>query len=495
MPAVRNTLFVIIDQFRADLLHGALADHVDLPNLRALMGESVCFENHFSVCNPCGPSRASILTGQYAMNHRAVRNGTPLAGDTPNLARALRKVGQRPMLFGYTDTARDPRGLPARDPDLATYEQVMPGFDEVLEMRMEESWPWRADLLAKGYDVPPYPLIFRPNGDEIDDPALYSAADSDTAFLTDCVMRDLAARPAGWFAHVTYLRPHPPLVAPAPYNKLYDPMRLPPPAQSDLRHLFHDHARSSARVAAQVVGFPDLPDSETNIARLRALYLGLASEVDHHIGRLMAMLRARGLYDDTLIVVTSDHGEMLGDHGLWGKMGFHEKAYHTPLLIRMPGQTTGHRVTAPTESIDIAPTLLTLLGAAVPDSMDGHSLVPFLTDPTPPANWREATFSELDFGNPLQPTHWQTALALPLDQANLAILRDSHHTLVQFATHHIPPLLFARGDEGRNLAQDPAHQGTLLEMTQTMLRHRMRHPNGQFNRILNGQGGAIRGTA
>ncbi|WP_246020516.1 sulfatase-like hydrolase/transferase [Aliigemmobacter aestuarii] len=75
----RNVLFVVIDQMRADCLHGALANAVSLPNMRALMAEGTTFRRHHSVTNPCGPSRASILTGQYAMNHRAVRNGTPPA--------------------------------------------------------------------------------------------------------------------------------------------------------------------------------------------------------------------------------------------------------------------------------------------------------------------------------------------------------------------------------------------------------------------------------
>ncbi len=199
-----NILFVILDQFRADCLTGALADHVHLPHLQALRADAVTFRNHYSVCAPCGPSRASILTGQYAMNHRAVRNGTPLPHDTPNLALEARKAGYDPLLYGYTDVAVDPRQHHANDPMVHSYEQVIPGFREVVEMRLEESWPWRAHLKAKGYDpLPAYPDIFRPQGDDPMDPALYAAEDSDTAFLTDQVLHDLAARPPGWFAHVS----------------------------------------------------------------------------------------------------------------------------------------------------------------------------------------------------------------------------------------------------------------------------------------------------
>ena len=93
-----NILFVVFDQMRADCLFGALGETVALPNLRAFMADSVAFTNHFSVTSPCGPARASLLTGQYAMNHRSVRNGTPLPMDKPNLATELRRGGITPLL-------------------------------------------------------------------------------------------------------------------------------------------------------------------------------------------------------------------------------------------------------------------------------------------------------------------------------------------------------------------------------------------------------------
>ena len=93
MKPIRKTLFILLDQCRADAISGALGDHVELPNIRALMADAVSFSHHFSVTNPCGPARASILTGMYAMNHRSVRNGTPLAAHHPNLALALKAGG------------------------------------------------------------------------------------------------------------------------------------------------------------------------------------------------------------------------------------------------------------------------------------------------------------------------------------------------------------------------------------------------------------------
>ena len=136
-----NVLFVIIDQFRADCLFGVLADHVDLPNLRALMADATSFRRHYSVANPCGPSRASLLTGQYAMNHCSVRNGTPLAHDIPNLATEMRKAGYLPLLFGYTDATPDPRIHAPGDPVLKSYEQVLPAFRKSSRCGLRKACP------------------------------------------------------------------------------------------------------------------------------------------------------------------------------------------------------------------------------------------------------------------------------------------------------------------------------------------------------------------
>ncbi|UWR88085.1 sulfatase-like hydrolase/transferase [Phaeobacter inhibens] len=485
----RNVLFILIDQMRADCLFGALAEHVALPNLRALMGDAVTFQKNYTVVNPCGPSRASILTGQYAMNHRSVRNGTPLRHDTPNLASEMRKAGYLPMLFGYTDTSHDPRVYHPNDPAMQTYEYPMSGFHEMLEMRMEMSHPWRAHLLNKGYTFDRYWDIYKPvspTGDapRLNDPALYRAEDSDTAFLTD---RFLATLPGysdqNWFAHLTYIRPHPPLVAPAPYNRMYDPTSLPLPQRlatvEDERaiHPFFDPATRASSPASFVEGFPDLEPSDEVIQTLRSIYLGLASEVDAHIGRVMAYLRDSGQLEDTLVVLSADHGEMLGDRHSWGKFSVYEAAYHTPLIIRQPGNAAraGAVVHDITESVDLAPTILDWVGQPIPNAMDGRSLLPLLAGNTP-GNWRSYSYSELDFAEPERPNIWQQHLGTDASCSCLAILRDARFTLVEFAAD-LPPLLFDHDDLGEavNVAEHPDYQGDLARLTRQMLRHRMRN--------------------
>ena len=483
-----NVLFIVIDQLRADCVFGPLSQYVDLPNIRRLADDAVSFRNHYSVTSPCGPSRVSLLTGQYASNHGAVRNGTPLKHKTPNVATVAREHGYNPLLFGYTDTAYDPRYLDADDPRLFSYEELAPGFTEAVRMRLESDCSeWYAHLEALGYETAPYPEMYRPVGNHPTSPARYKAEHSDTAFLTDRTIEVLSEQEQGWFALLTYIRPHPPFVAPAPYNAMYAPSGMPKPKQTEKPdwHPFAATARALSNPAKNVEGFPDLEATDETAQMLRALYFGLATEVDHHIGRVVDWLKSSGQYDETLIVLTSDHGEMLGDYGLWGKQSFHDACFHVPLIIRVPFDTAkGVTINAPTESVDIAPTILDLIGAPIPHSMDGKSLHPLLNDRVPDT-WRDYTFSELDFGNPLVPTAYQTTLDVPLDAANLAVLRKDQIRFVQFAGA-LPTILMdvSDGNESENIAEFPGHMQTRLDLTEDMLCHRMVNSDGTFSRTM-----------
>jgi len=489
----RKVLIIIADQFRADCITGALAAHVDLPNITAFRNEAITFTNHFSVTNPCGPSRASMFTGQYAMNHRSIRNGTPLANGIPNVAMEARKSGYDPMLFGYTDTTMDPRSFHPNDPHLKGEERPLPGFREVLEMRMMESYPWRADLLSKGYTVPDSKDIWRavsPDPQRAarpDDPPFYSAEDSDTAFLANKTIKTLtvhAKQP--WFALMTFLRPHPPLVAPEPYNKMYNPADLPLPNRMDsveaetAVHPFMAGAVHAPKMENIVMGCDGQVDSsnDTDVQLMRALYLGLATEVDHHFGRIINSLKATGQYDDTLIIFMSDHGEMLGDHHMWGKQNPYDPAYRVPLIIRDPENPAQHgrTVNALTESVDIAPTILDLIGQHIPASMDGVSLRPFFEGETP-KDWRDCVHMELDFGEPDSITEWQKATGTSVHESNLAIVRENRFKLVHFNGGLAPLMFDLENDpfEMHNLAEDPAHTATLLRLTQKLLSLRMKH--------------------
>ena len=491
---MRNVLLIVIDQLRLDCIRMALGNRQVMPVLNRLRRDSVTFNRHYTVATPCGPSRASLLTGLYCQNHRSVRNGTPLRAGITNLPLEARKQGYEPLLYGYTDTAVDPRSVHPNDPDLITYEGVMPGFNEVVEMRLESgSFPWRAHLAGRGYALPPFSDYFLPTGSDPEtgpdprDPPFYRAEDSDTAFLADAFLRDIKVRSdRNWLALLTFVRPHPPLIAPEPYNRTHDPCGLPLPVRLPSLedeagvHPFMAAELKRNAISGMVAGFGDSLDNESDadVGKLRAVYFGLASEVDHHVGRIVDYLTESGQLDQTLLIVTSDHGEMLGDRGQWGKFTVFDAAYRAPLLIRDPARPDqrGSDVDAFTESVDVASTILDWIAGEVPSAMNGASLLPFL-DGAEPERWRDCAAAEFDFGDPARPTIWQTELGTGLRESNVAIIWDQRFKLVHF-NGGLPPLLFdMKSSEGelRNLAQDPAAAPELLRMTRKLLDHRMRH--------------------
>ena len=490
-----NVLLIIFDQFRADLLDGRLAEVANLQNLSSLMEDSTVFRRHYSTVTPCGPSRVSLYTGQYAMNHRAVRNGTPLRHDTPNLAREMGAAGYDPLLFGHTDITQDPRVLAPGDPRLTTYEELLDGFTEVCRVRQEsDDEEWRDHLRSKGYDVPDGMELYIPEGDSIISPARYKAEDSDTAFITDRFIQHMDGAQPGWFATLNYIRPHPPFVCPAPYNQMYDPASLPQPVQplDNTPHAYVDALRETKPLSTCVEGFPDLEATPETVQQMRALYLGLAAEVDHHVGRVVAWLKDSGQWDDTVLVITADHGEMLGDHGIWGKNTYHDAAFHVPLMIRVPGESP-RRINAMTESIDVAPTILDFAGREAPHSMNGTSLRPAIETGS---GGKRVSFSEVDFANPVNPTSLQRKLGTSANQSNFAVLRTEGYQLVHFASD-LPQILYDMQADGelRDISTSPNSAAICLDLSRQMLCHRMVYPESTFARTMVVDGGVKIGPA
>ena len=234
MKQPRKVLFISADQWRGECLSALGHPVVKTPHLDALASDGVLFRQHFSVTAPCGPSRASLHTGLYLMNHRSGRNGTPLDARFTNLALECRKAGYDPALFGYTDTAADPRLHAPDDPVLRSYEQVMRGFTTELYLP-ERPLRWMAHLSQLGYPFAADPqALYRPDPmpgarGPTHAPARFAAAHSISAYLTDEVLSYIAMRrDEPWFVHAAYIRPHPPFIASDPYHDRVDPDRLPP---------------------------------------------------------------------------------------------------------------------------------------------------------------------------------------------------------------------------------------------------------------------------
>jgi arylsulfatase A-like enzyme len=505
-----NVLFITIDQWRADWLGANGNDFIKTPNLDALAADGVLFQNHFSCSAPCGPSRATLHTGMYPSNHRSVRNGTPLNGALTNIALEARKAGYDPVLFGYTDTTPDPREFDAYDPVLRSYEGVLKGFNPLIKIG-ENCQPWLADLMRKGYDIREDGYnIYLPD-EEFDlpagkhrsyIPARYKAADSETYWLADKAIDYFSTRfGASFFCHLSFLRPHPPFISPPEYHDLYHPDDMPAPKQfgdpsavSDMHPMLElslDQIQQKTFLQGGDGLVRDL--DEGSVQQIRATYSALVTEIDDNIGRIVDTLKSTGQYDDTLIVVTSDHGEQLGDHHLFGKLGFYDQSFHIPLIVKSPssfGGVAGRKVTKFTESVDITPTILDLIGLAIPNQCDGTSLRPWLAGDQPD-NWRNAVHWLFDFRD-LENLKPETNLGLSHDECSMLVYRDAQFKYVHFAA--LPPLLFDLindPDETCNLAEEPDYQVVVLDYAQKMLSWRMKNENHALDKYLATKQGMI----
>ncbi len=486
-----NVLLITSDQWRADCLSAFGHPCVKTPNFDALMADGIAFQNHYTVCAPCGPSRASLLTGMYMQNHRSVRNGTPLDDRHTNIAREARLAGYQPKLFGYTDTSLDPRSYQADEVMAVGYESMLPGFDEGVLLPSEEPQPWLDYLKHQGYDFSDADDALRPvDADRFDyrrsrtnSSTRYAAEHSQTAFLTQRALDYIEEAEAGWFAHLSYLRPHSPFVAPEPYNRMVDPDDVPMPARASTpsiqsqQHPWLATAMGPNGDWVEPWMYLQLGSAEYDAAlrKLRATYYGLVSKVDHYIGRVIEQLKASGEYENTLIILTSDHGEQLGDQWLFNKRSYFDASYHIPLIMKVPGhdqQRQGKLVDAFTESVDIMPTVLETLGLDIPRQCDGQSLLPFV-DGNKPDNWRGEVHWEYDYRDVCD-DQLERELGVTMDQSQFNVIRDKHYKYIYFNGLH--PLLFDLSNdpsELNNLADDPDYANIMLEYAQKLLSWRM----------------------
>ena len=485
-----NVLFVTLDQYRGDSLSALGHPVVKTPHLDELGAQGVVFSNHWASTAPCGPSRASLYTGTYLLHHRCVRNGTPLDARFTNVAIEARRAGYDPVLFGYTDTTVDPRTVEADDPRLFTYEGVLPGLRPVVHDPFDAGGiEWGRWLAARGRDVPSNPrLLYQPDTSypgahehaSTWAPALFSPEESESAFMTQQVIEHLERHgERAFFVHVSYIRPHPPYRCPPGYHDMYAADDMPP---------FVGHPSPELEAAAHPLVALLLeqrvlaaPHDERERRQLRATYHGMQSEVDAQLGRLLRWLDDAGLASETLVVVTSDHGEMGCDHWMIGKGGYFDESYHVPLIVRDPrpssGAGRGRVVSSFTEAVDVMPTILEWMGHEVPAQADGWSLRWALQGAPEPAHWRSAAHVEWDFRDPAL-RRPESRLGIPSSHCALNVLRSEDAKYVAFGADPVvlPPLFFdLASDPGQlhDLHPDPAAAGARSEAAHRLLRWRM----------------------
>jgi arylsulfatase A-like enzyme len=477
-----NILFITLDQFRADSMSCAGHPLVKTPNLDRIAANGVRFARHYAQAAPCSPGRAALYTGTYQMNNRVVANGTPLDARFDNVAHIARRAGYEPTLFGYTDQGVDPRTVAdSGDPRLSTYEGVLPGFGIPAVDLTGQQVPWLNYLRGLGFVV----------DDAVHAWSTEHKRDSEhstTSFLTnvlvDWITQQTAAKPGDpWFAHASYLRPHPPYRAAGEYAKMYDPndctAPLPIPAE-DTHHPLYNMLLNIEELAVS--------KRRKTIREIRSQYYGMISEVDANLGRVWQTLESLGQWDNTVIVITADHGEQLGDQGLLGKAGFYESSYHILGLVRDPSRTAGHGrvVNSFTENVDILPTLCEAMSITIPAQCDGYPLTPFLDNQDPPY-WRDAASYEWDWRDVFiphgeHPWPWDRRL----EKQHLVVRRSATHAYVQFGNGSWLCFDLATDPTWQTQETDPS---IILEQAQAMLVWRSTHTERTLTDMLLEQGG------
>jgi arylsulfatase A-like enzyme len=399
-------------------------------------------------------------------------------------------------LFGYTDVSLDPRKYASEDYAVKTYEGVLPGVVPVCHVN-SAARPWLADLKAKGYQVPDSAKdMLKPESEysgaeakgKTFAPARFKAEDSRAAFLVGEAIKYLSVRQDNpWFLHMSFLSPHPPYVVPEPFHDLYDandmslPVRQETPEKEASLHPWLEHYLFNQSGSSYTYGAHSRDNnslSELELRQIKATYFGMMSEVDSQIGRLIDYLKQIDAYDNSLIIFTSDHGDMQGDHWMFSKSSYYDGAFHVPLIVRDPGaaadKSRGTLVEAFTESVDIMPTILDAIGLDIPAQCDGYSLLPFCRGEQP-EDWRQEYHAEFDLRSPYA-CDVDIPLGLEKRECIVNIICGERYKYVHFSG--LPPLFFDLKDDPHefiNRYNDPDYQSRVLEYAEKMLTWRMQH--------------------
>ena len=488
----KSVLFICADQWRWDCFGFMKHQNAITPNLDKLASKSSIFKSHFTGIVPCGPSRATMLTGLYPFIHRSVRNGAPLDKRFTNIAKEVKKAGYDPKLFGYTDTTWDPRCLNDEDKKKYTYESPMEGFDPVCHLPEGNPVLWANFLTSQGYDIKNPKDLYTREKPKDGEGYVFKAWDiptehSDTTFLANEVIENLENTTSSFFYHVSFLRPHPPMFVSEPWHSLIDPDDIELPKESHTyEELLDDHPflKEIARKFLnkdlyKEVRYRDLSDQDKK--NLIAVYLGMCAEVDHNIGRIIKSLEKNKLDKNTLIIFTSDHGELLGENRMWGKLGWWDSAYRRPLIVYNPGKKN-YEVDDFTESVDLAPTILDWLNEDIPINWSGESLINYTKKGTRESIKRHVVF-EFDFSE----SHYSQFVKekkLTPEECTLICIRTNKWKYVHFPS--LPSLLFDLENdpkEMKNLAGDKNYQEIKNSLLSKLLSHRLRHQDRQLSSL------------
>ena len=371
-----NILFIMADQFRADVM-SCVGGPARTPNLDEIASQGMLFTNCSTVAPLCVPARISMMTGKYPHTTGSWDNADYVLSPEANLwTKEIKKQGYSTAVFGKLHLHTDFGDLIAREPIVRGY-----GFDVVNEVsgphstcqtrtHLSEEWKAKglwgaycADMRSRGKTprAKPSPL---PVDDYYDVYIGRKAKEFLEGYEGD----------QPWFCHVSFSGPHEPWDAPEPYASMYDPADMPAPRP----RMYHAGAARPVGEFDRLSAKENIQCSPETAREIRANYCGSVTLIDHMIGEIINVIRSRGEWDNTVVLFTSDHGEMNGDYGIVNKRNFLQPALNIPLILRTPetircgGKVSG----AMTSLLDVGPTLVECAGGKLDYLQFGQSVCP-----------------------------------------------------------------------------------------------------------------------
>jgi len=435
-PAARpNVLVIMSDEHNAGVLGCYGNPVVRTPNLDRLAARGVLFEAAYTNSPLCVPSRLAFTSGKYISRVGAWNNDCELpSADFPSIARIMNEAGYESFLCGKMHYAADRRY----------------GFTEV-GGNMN-----RSVKTGRGARRQPDDLKARPGGLSARFRDFHTADDSSVMRhdrqVTEATVAFLRSRRPGdkpFFFVAGYLAPHFPLIVPDRYWRIYEgkvPMPVIPPGYLDSLPRNYRHLRVAFAMT-------DVPPATVRLGR--ELYYGLTTWLDEQIGQVLGALADTGLADETVVIYTSDHGENMGDHGLWWKNCLFDSAARIPLIVSWPARWKGpQRRTGVCSMVDVGQTIAELGGARVPEDWDGDSMVAWLDDPR--TRWKDFAVSE----------YYAHHIASGYVMLRAGRWKYVYHTPAD-ASHPAQRELYdLQADPGelKNLAGDPAQKDRIAQM-------------------------------
>lgn len=365
MPQRRtNILHIFTDQLRFDAIHSNGNPVIKTPNLDRLAAMGVSYQRAYTPSPVCVAARCSMITGCYPTKTNCLSNDK-MPDDRPSFMEVLTQNGYRTHGIGkchFTPDSNALRGFQTRE----RQEELNP---DTLERE-----PYYQMLMENGFDYTYEAHGVRGPMYYIPQPSRLPAKFHPTQWIGDrtvAFIEENQDRP--WYLFSSFIHPHPPFAPPVPWHKLYDPVQMPLPkytCDDESMQMFVNKVQN--RYKYRDIG------SDLNLIRcMKAYYYACVSFIDYQVGRILDALEKSGQLENTLIVFTADHGELLGDYHCYGKRSMHDAPARIPMLVYQKGVFEGgNQIDTPVSLVDLAPTFLETAGVdPAPLHMDGQSLV------------------------------------------------------------------------------------------------------------------------